>query len=61
MNVGLPGEIFINDKPERFVLLAQVYWDAVYMNVHSIVTFKDCGFCLELIILYKLCFGDIET
>ena len=34
MNAGLPREIFINDKPERFVLIALAYWDAVYMNVH---------------------------
>ena len=25
MNVGLPREIFINDKPERFALIALVY------------------------------------
>ena len=37
MNVGLPREIFINDKPERFALIALVCWDAVYMNVHCVV------------------------
>ena len=37
MNVGLPREIFINDKPERFALIALVYWDAVYMNIHCVV------------------------
>ena len=37
MNVGLPREIFISDKPERFALIALVYWDAVYMNVHCVV------------------------
>ena len=29
MNVGLPREIFINDKPERFALIALVYWEAL--------------------------------
>ena len=37
MNVGLLREIFINDKPERFALIALVYWDAVYMNIHCVV------------------------
>ena len=37
MNVGLPREIFINDKPDIFALIALVYWDAVYMNVHCVV------------------------
>ena len=36
-NVGLPREIFINDKPERFVFIALVYWDAVNMNIHFVV------------------------
>ena len=36
-NVGLPREIFINDKPERFALIALVYWNAVYMNIHCVV------------------------
>ena len=47
MDVGLPREIFINDKPERFALNALVYWDAIYINVHCVVI-KDCSFCLEL-------------
>ena len=29
MNVGLPREIFINDKPERFALITLIYWEAV--------------------------------
>ena len=37
MNVSLPREIFINDKPKRFALIALVYWDAVYMNVRCVV------------------------
>ena len=38
MNVGLPREIFINDKTERFALIALVYsGDAIYMNVHCVV------------------------
>ena len=37
MNVGLPQEIFISDKPEGFALIALVYWDVVYMNVHCLV------------------------
>ena len=37
MNVGLPREIFIIDKPDIFALIALVYWDAVYMNVHCVV------------------------
>ena len=37
MNVGLPREIFINDKPERFTLIALVYWDAVFMTVHCVL------------------------
>ena len=32
MNLGLPREMFVNDKPERFALIALVYWDAVYMD-----------------------------
>ena len=35
MNVGLPREIFINNKSEKFTLIALVYWDTVYMNIHS--------------------------
>ena len=27
MNVGLPREIFINDKPDIFALIALVYWE----------------------------------
>ena len=39
MNVGLPQEIFINDKPEGFAfdycgLLAR---DVTYINVHCVV------------------------
>ena len=38
MNVGLPREICINDKTERFALIVLVYLgDAVYMNVHCVV------------------------
>ena len=37
MNVGLPREIFINDKRERFAFISLVYWDAVFMNVYCIV------------------------
>ena len=48
MNVVLPREILINDEPKIFALIALVYWDAVYMNVHC-VAFKDSSFCLELI------------
>ena len=35
--MGLPREIFIIDKPDIFALIALVYWDAVYMNVHCVV------------------------
>ena len=37
MNVGPPQEIFINYRPERFALIALVYWDAVYVNVYCVV------------------------
>ena len=40
MNVGLPWEIFINDKLERFAFIALVYWDAVYMNVYCVVIYR---------------------
>ena len=35
--MGLLREIFIIDKPDIFALIALVYWDAVYMNVHCVV------------------------
>ena len=37
MNVGLPREIFINNKPQRFAFIALVYWDTVYMNIPCVV------------------------
>ena len=37
MNVGLPREIFINNKPERFALTALVYWDTISMNIRCVV------------------------
>ena len=41
MNEGLPQEIFIDDKPEGFALIALVYWDVVYMNVHCLLALSQ--------------------
>ena len=36
MNVGLPREIFNNDKPERFALIALVYWLNLVLRCYGI-------------------------